>query len=65
MKHKCTIRRIGEHTAWISVGGDSSHQVIAVPLEIVARNTDPDGPRPGACIQVVLPSWVAEVANVL
>jgi len=63
MKHRCTIARIGLHTAWVTVEGDRNHQVIAMPIELF-KGHDPDGPRPGDTRMVRLPAWAAEVAGV-
>ena len=64
MKHTCKIRRIGIHTAWITIEDAPNRQPIAVPLEVVASNHDPDGPYPGNTVKKLLPCWVLEVAGV-
>ena len=64
MKRQVKVHRIGIHTAWIQVDGGNG-QLVAVPINTVSHAHDPDGPRPGQVVEVKLPAWVEETADVL
>jgi len=64
MNRKCTVHRIGMHTAWITVEGDRNNQLIAVPIEIMRVGHGDGGSYPGDIITVkFLPHWVEEVVG--